>query len=39
MVFDFPETILQRDSEKQKETLNAELLAQSALAKVQLRWP
>jgi hypothetical protein len=39
MVFDFPETILQRDNESQKETLTAELLAQSALAKVQLRWP
>lgn len=39
MVFDFPETILQRDSETQKETLTAEFLAQSALAKVELRWP
>jgi len=39
MIFDFPETILQRDNENQKETLAAEFLAQSALAKVQLRWP
>lgn len=39
MVFDYPETILQPDSTEQKTTLAAELFAQSAIAKVELRWP
>jgi hypothetical protein len=39
MVFDFPETILQRDNEIQKQSLTAEFIAQSAVAKVELRWP
>lgn len=39
LVFDFPETILQQDNENQKQTLGAEFIAQSAIAKVGLRWP
>jgi hypothetical protein len=39
MVFDYPETILQPDSTEQQTTLAAELFAQSAIAKVELRWP
>ncbi|MEY4065330.1 MAG: hypothetical protein RIR26_1538 [Pseudomonadota bacterium] len=39
LVFDFPETILQRDNENQAQALNAEFIAQSAIAKVELRWP
>lgn len=39
LVFDFPETILQRENENQKQTLTAEFIAQSAIAKVELRWP
>lgn len=39
LVFDFPETILQRDNETQTQALGAEFIAQSAIAKVELRWP
>lgn len=39
MVFDYPETILQPDSDEQKGSLEAEFIAQSAIAKVELRWP
>lgn len=39
MVFDYPETILQPESDDQKGSLEAEFIAQSAIAKVELRWP
>jgi hypothetical protein len=39
MVFDYPETILQPNSDEQNGSLEAEFIAQSAIAKVELRWP
>jgi len=39
LVFDFPETALQRDNENQQQLPTAEFLAQSAVARVELRWP
>lgn len=39
LVFDFPETSLQPENDKQKQPTTAEFVAQSAIARVALRWP
>lgn len=39
LVFDFPETSLQPENDNQKQLTTAEFVAQSAIARVALRWP
>ncbi|MEN9826844.1 MAG: hypothetical protein RI953_2589 [Pseudomonadota bacterium] len=39
LVFDFPETSLQPENDRQKQLTTAEFVAQSAIARVALRWP
>lgn len=39
LVFDFPETSLQRDSATQAQVSDAEFLAQSAIVRIEMRWP
>lgn len=39
LVFDFPETALQKENDAQKQSTSAEFIAQSSVAKVEFRWP